>query len=227
MNVQEENTQVIAVLTSEKIESFQKIAIDFFRSNGRDFPWRKTKNPWKILLSEILLRKTSAIQVVQVYEEISNLSPLELANTPDEKLSNLLIHLGMQNERARLLKIISRKIEESGIESLRNVSFLNSLPGVGPYARNAVLCFAYNQPLPTLDRNMIRIIDRSLSIKSAKKRPHTDRNLWKIAGLLVPIDNCKEYNWGILDLSALVCRPEKPKCDVCELNKICDYWELK
>jgi A/G-specific adenine glycosylase len=214
------------IFTRKKILRFQKIIVGYFNLKGRNFSWRKTNDPWKILMSEILLRKTTAKQAYLIYEKISTMTPGQFIKIDIKKLSKKLEYLGMQNERAKLFKKIAQMVKDNGEKELENEDFLESLPGVGPYSRNAVLCFAYSKPLPTLDRNMIRILERVFSIVSKKSRPHTDKELWEIASDLVPVDSCKEYNWGVIDISAEFCRPKKPKCNYCPLNKICDYAEM-
>ena len=219
------NKECITTFSYSKVRNFQELVVNYYKREGRDFPWRNTKNPWNILLSEVLLRKTTAKQAAIIYKKISGFSIADFVNFDNEKLSEILKYLGMQNERARLLKKIAEQVNTHGISNLQDANFLDSLPGIGPYARNAVLCFAYNQPVPTLDRNMIRILQRVFSIKSDKSRPRTDKALWNIASIFVPLDFYKEYNWGILDISAAFCRPRKPKCDICPLNNICDLME--
>ncbi|RMG36589.1 MAG: A/G-specific adenine glycosylase [Methanobacteriota archaeon] len=211
-------------ISAEKISSFQHLAAEFFNIYGRkDLKWRKTSDPWKILLAEILLRKTTARQVIPVYTELEVLSLRELADIPEEILENILKPLGIYRERARLIKKTAQIVLEAGIDKLEDEQFLLSLPGIGPYAANAVLCFAFDKAKPALDRNMIRIIERVFSIQSSKSRPHTDKRLWYFAEKLVPDKEPKFFNWGILDLSDMLCRPRNPKCPECPLTHICDF----
>ena len=209
-----------------KIKYFQKGVSDYYQTNGRkSVPWRKTKDPWRVLIAEILLRKTTAGQVEPIYKILCKKSPVGLTKISNKELQKVLLPLGIHKERARLLKIIAEEVNKIGKKSLRNEDFLKSLPGVGPYATNTVLCFAFGEPKPALDRNMIRILERVFLIKSDRPRPHTDPWLWEISGEIVPLDNPKHYNWGVLDLASELCRPKNPKCSECPLLKICHFGE--
>lgn len=209
---------------SDRTVKFQSGVIDYYRAEGRHkLPWRETRDPWQILISEMLLRKTTAAQVEEVFPHISSRSPQELANMPREELEGMLTPLGIQRERARLLQRVAEEVMERGAELLRDKSELLSLPGVGPYTANAVLCFSFGEPEPTLDRNMIRVLERVFSFRSKRSRPHTDPDFWEFATSLVPVESPNEYNWGILDLAARICRPSGPRCSECPLLQICDY----
>ena len=208
----------------ERQKQFQESIVLYYERDGRhDLPWRKTKDPWLIMLAEMLLRKTAAVQVQPVYLELSTKSPNEIALMSLSDLEILLNPLGIYKERAVLIKQAAEIASDVEKEKFRSTEFLGSIKGVGPYNINAVLCFAFGEPKPALDRNMIRILDRVFSLKSEKSRPHTDKLLWEKASLFVPIDNPKDYNWGVLDLSSALCRPNSPKCSHCPLNAVCDY----
>jgi A/G-specific adenine glycosylase len=86
-----------------------------------------------------------------------------------------------------------------------------------------VLSTAFGEKKPGLDRNMIRVLERVFSISSEKARPHTDRELWAAAEEIMPEKKTKDYNWGVMDLAAEICRPRNPKCKKCPLEVICDY----
>lgn len=206
---------------------FRHEVINYYQEFGRmNLPWRQTANPWKILLSEMLLRKTTAKQVENVYQKLSQLNISELGKMKKIELERILYPLGIYRERARLLKDVSQRISSTPDFRYSDERTLLALPGVGQYSANAVLCFAFNEPKPALDRNMIRVMERVFSIKSEKERPHTDKRLWKTAEMMVSIERPKEYNWGILDISAAVCRPNTPLCENCPLMEICDYFEV-
>ena len=212
-------------ISQNRIRYFKEKTAAYYHECGRkDLTWRQTQDPWKILLAEVLLRKTTAVQVEKVYKKIKDISPEELRDFPFENLESLLKPLGINRERARLLKLIGEKVAESGRERLRDWNFLYSLPGIGRYAANMVLATAFDEPLPGLDRNMIRVLERVFSIESDKARPHTDRMLWEAAGTIVPKEDPKGFNWGILDLASELCRPSSPKCKRCPLKEICDWY---
>lgn len=213
-------------LPEEKVSLFTSKIIDYYNSKGRkDLPWRKTKHPWKILLAELLLRKTTAQQAEKVFPYLSNIPLKELAEMNLSDLEQILMPLGIFRERARIISSAAAQAAAFGESLFTDMDKLSSVSGAGQYARNAVQCFAYGKPKPALDRNMIRVLERVFSIKSTKPRPHTDKVLWQTAEKIVSIEYPEEFNWGVLDLSAALCRPKNPVCLQCPLRDICDYFQ--
>lgn len=210
----------------QKLRRFQGEMIRFYKEKGRKFPWREdAENPWMILLAELLLRKTTAEQVEKVYLVLREYAPCMIATMKLQILSDMLKPLGIHRERARLIKQIAIRICEQN-KVPEDKKELLKLPGVGEYTANAVLCVSYGVPLPMMDRNMIRVLSRVFGIKSKKPRPHTDRYLWKFAEKLVPSNNCRDFNWGVLDFASLICRARKPLCVKCSLKDICEYYRI-
>lgn len=208
----------------KKIRAFREKAVRYNSDCGRsELPWRQTQDPWRILLAEMLLRKTTAAQAEAVYPRLSDLDPAEIGSIASNELAEILRPLGIHRERARLLKLVAKAVAHSSAEDLSDWKYLTSLPGVGWYTASMVLAIAFGEKRAGLDRNMIRVLGRVFGISSEKDRPHTDRDLWAAAQALVPSEDPKQFNWGILDISAQFCRPRKPKCAGCPLNEICDY----
>jgi A/G-specific adenine glycosylase len=211
---------------STKISVFQKEMLNFWDSNGRkNLPWRKTKKPWKILVAEVLLRKTTSEQVVPVYLKLQSLSPNDVSKIKQGLLEEILLPLGINKIRADQLKIISQRVANVRYKTYQSEQFLKSLPGVGNYISNAVRCCAFEIPVPALDANMIRIIKRVFAWQSHRSRDREDQSLWKFAGDLVPKQECREFNWAVLDFGALVCTSKNPKCDICPVSSICSYFQ--
>ena len=211
-----------------KIAQFRIIILRFWNKNGRkSLPWRLTRDPWKILLAEILLRKTTSHQAEGIYEKLAELSPEQMARMSESDLETLLRPLGMYRVRAQQLRSIAKAVDQAEPRALQMPGFLEKLPGVGRYIRNAVLCFAFNQPKPALDTNMIRVILRVFGVESKRSRPREDSDLWLFAEQLVPENNCREFNWGVLDFAAAVCKPRNPNCSGCPLRKICHFCNKK
>jgi len=212
---------------TSKTRFFQDRIISYFQNYGRRYlPWRNTNDPWRILLAELLLRKTTSTQAAEVYSAVVQYSPESLASADEAEVSVLVKSLGMQYERSRILIEAAIAVKEQGFSHLRDKDFLLSIRGVGEYAANAVLCFAFGEAKPTLDRNMIRVLGRYFSYKSPRSRPHTDPKFWEFAAALVPNEHPKEYNWGVLDFASSLCTARNPKCSDCELRKMCDYIKI-
>ena len=211
-------------IPKKKIRHFREKASRYYLQHGRkNLPWRKPQSAWQVLIAEMLLRKTTVTQALPVYEQLKDLAPHEVRDLPLADLETMLQTLGIHRERARLLKLVGERVSDEGVEQLSDRDFLRSLPGVGRYAASMVLSTFFSHREPALDRNMIRVLGRVFSIRSNKSRPHTDRELWKAATEIAPRTGTAEFNWGILDLSAALCRPRNPHCTDCPLETICDY----
>lgn len=210
-----------------RVVVFQNIIVEYWHSFGRkNLPWRNTSDPWQILIAEILLRKTTSIQALPIFKELAGYSPSKLLAVTQERLEEILQPIGLYKVRAQQMRIVAEKIASSDPIFLKDEAFLRSLPGVGRYISNAVLCFAFGIPKPALDTNMIRVLQRVFEVKSTRSRAREDRQLWEFAEMLVPADHCREYNWGVLDLAAALCKPKNPLCVQCPLMQICSWGKL-
>jgi A/G-specific adenine glycosylase len=189
------------------------------------YPWRQTSDPFKILITELLLRKTTRNQVSHLYERFFALYPnaYALSQADTESLEQLIRPLGMEHIRATALKEAAETVT---IKYGRNVpndkESLLSIPHVGPYVANAVLCFAYGRNVPLLDTNMIRVICRVFSFEPRKKRAREDPEMWKRASKIMPHGKARDFNIAMLDFAAMICTARNPKCPVCPILSICD-----
>jgi len=214
-----------------KVQVFVKRIISWYREHGRhNLPWRRTSDPWAVLIAAFLLRKTTSEQVLRVYSKFLEKfpTPEALLEADEAEIRELIRSLGIEHQRAKHLKEVARAVVERYCGKVpSSKEELKKLPGVGEYIASEVLLIAYGQPEPLLDRNMIRVLERVFSIKSSKKRPHTDRKLWDFAKKLVPHDPnlAKEFNYGVLDFARQICTAKAPKCSVCILKSICDWYK--
>jgi len=126
--------------------------------------------------------------------------------------------------RADRLISISRQIIEmyNGVIPNKREELL-AIRGIGNYTGNAILCFGYNKPYAIVDTNVIRVFERFFDFKSSSKRPHTDKKVWEFAQMLIPVNNYVDYNYGLLDFAAVVCRAKKPMCSNCLIYNMCCY----
>lgn len=208
-----------------KIEYARKKIIEFYLKHGRRFPWRETKNPYVILISELLLQKTTSEQVLRVFNNFFLRFPNveELAKANIKEIESIIGELGLR-KRARFLKELAEQIiNEYKAKIPNDQENLLKLKGVGLYTANAVLSFAFEQCLPVVDTNVARVLRRYFGLKGDKPA-YADKSLWKFAELVLPKKMCREYNYGILDLAASICRPREPLCVKCPLNKYCHYY---
>lgn len=213
----------ISARYTESIPYFRGRLSSWARNNLRDLPWRNTADPYRILVAEILLQKTTTNQARQAYEELINKYPtVEALSCADiGSLRKMLAATGLPNRATRLKRIGQVLIREFHGIIPRDRVHLASLPGVGSYISSAIACFAYGQRVPLVDSNVIRIFSRFFGVNSKNPRPRNDPLLWRFAAEVVPSHNPIMYHQALLDLSAIVCTDRRPKCDICPLRARC------
>jgi len=215
-----------AVIEPSEKEFFVNGLLEWYKRNGRDFPWRKTPDPYCILISEILLQKTRAENVVAVFNRFIAKYPdaKRLAAASNSDLKNEIETLGLHSQRTTQLQELARVLVENYQGNVPdNKKELLELPGVGMYIANAVLCFAFGYDVPLLETNIGRIIERVFSVKvtgEERKKPR----VWEIIALFIPVGKSREYNYSLIDFGALVCTARNPRHNLCPLTGICDFY---
>lgn len=194
------------------------------RAHQRQYPWRADRDPYRVLLAEILLHRTRADQVEPVYLSVLEKYPdlQSLASADTEELSALLYPLGLRWRIPLLLEALSIVLKEYRGEIPRDRSALEQLPGVGPYIAGAIRCFAFGEADPLLDTNTIRIAGRVHGIRVTDASRRSTRFSELIRQMLDPA-HPRESNYALLDLGALICRPVTPRCADCPLRPHCAY----
>lgn len=206
-----------------KVEStFQAALLDWGERNYRSFPWREMDEAYLVLLAEILLQRTLASKVESVYEEIVSEYPnwKALAGAEQSQLASMLEPLGLQNRKSKALIQIAKSLENRGVPKVH--SELVKLPFVGRYAANATLCYAFGNPRPIVDVNVVRIYNRVFSKEFDSDQ---DDAAWEYANRLVPVDAPARYNSALLDFGAKVCTASSPDCHTCPQRTRCQYYE--
>lgn len=203
----------------------KKLLIWFFRKNKKNFSWRISKNPYEILISEILLHKTDSKKVERIYpkfiEKFPTLNHLYRAKT--EEVDDLIKDIGLFYRSRRLKRISEQIIDQFSGTIPDNKKDLISLCGVGEYISNAVLCFAFKRRVPIVDTNVIRVYRRVFNLRSSKSRPRTDRKVWDFAERMLPRKDYVEFNYALLDFASDVCRSKNPLCESCPIENICSH----
>jgi len=209
------------ILNNRRI--FQQSCIDWFENNGRTFPWRETQDPYKILVSEILLQRTKAKQALPVYVSVINKYPDvdSLFQAKVDHIKKIIQPIGLVRRANRLIALSEQVIDLHCGKIPATKKELKNLEGVGDYTAHAVLSFAYNKPYPIVDSNVIRILNRYFNLNYSKPRPN--KRIMYIANELMVKEKIEEYNYGVLDMSAAHCHPNKPRCKNCPLSKSCLY----
>ncbi len=206
------------------IRIFRSEIIRWFNKNSRTYPWRETRDPFKVLIAEIMLRRTKADQVKRVYERLFTEYPdvEAMANAEDRKLEQILYPLGLK-WRTPAFGLVAQEVREKykcKIPETRGE--LTTLAGVGVYVAGAVLSIAYDKKEWIVDSNIVRLFRRYFGIKTSKDG-RRDKHVIEIAKIYASEGNPRKANLAILDFTALVCAPRKPDCEKCPLRKRCHY----
>lgn len=198
---------------------FSDILLKWYDENGRDLPWRSSKDPYRIWISEIMLQQTRAEAVVKYYERFLARYPdvHALAAADEQALLKLWEGLGYYS-RARNLHAAARLVSEGGGQFPDSVEGLQSLPGIGPYAARAIASIAFNACVPALDGNQMRVLSRICAVERVLKTPF---ELEGEAMGCLSRTRPGDYNQALMDLGSAICTPRKPKCSICPLQNLC------
>jgi DNA (cytosine-5)-methyltransferase 1 len=218
---------MVGKVSKETKSKFLRYLLSWYRENKRNFPWRYDKDPYKILISEVLLQKTDAAKVLPAYKELIKKYPTatHLENAKISDVRKIIKNLGLLYRAERLISIGKTLSIDYGGKVPSHKKSLLKLRGLGNYTSSAVMCFAFDKCEPIVDNNVVRLFERIFAYRSSKERPRDDDALWVFAGSLLPCKNAKDYNYALLDFSALVCSAKNPKHDVCPLKRICKMYE--
>lgn len=197
--------------------------LNWYYKNKRDLPWRKTKDPYYILISEIMLQQTQVDTVIPYYNRFIERfkTPQDLAYASQEEVYKYWQGLGYYS-RARNLQASAKMIVEEYQGKLNaDIQQLLKLKGVGPYTANAVGSIAFNLNVFALDGNGLRIISRLNNIQDNIALPATSKKIQEVGQTMVKNHNAGDFNQAIMDLGATICRPNNPDCLNCPIQKHC------
>ncbi len=197
--------------------------IEWFDKEGRSFPWRETTDPFRVLIAEMLLRRTTAAAVSRVYpkfiKQFDNLTKLSKAR--ESTIKRHLSTLGLQSIRAKHIHETARYLSKERAGSVPDSLLeLESLPGVGRYVGAAVLSYAFGQPEPMVDGNVVHLVNR---VFGSNFKGATDSRAWEFMKRFGGKKQDKRLYWGIIDLVATTCLRRSPRCGQCPLNNLCEY----
>lgn len=204
-----------------KQRKFQTAILSWFTKHRRDLPWRKTRDPYKIFVSEIMLQQTQVDRVIPKYTAFLRLFPTvqKLARAQRSTVVKFWSGLGYNNRAVRLHKAAKEIVQTYYGKFPQAVEQLERLPGVGLYTARALLAFAFNEPVAAVDVNHARVVGRMFYGISVPKQ----KNLDALCLSLVPPRKAYAWNHALMDFGALVCR-NKPRCDICPLRSACSAY---
>ncbi len=204
-------------------KAFRRALLAWYQKNRRDLPWRRTRDPYAILVSEVLLQQTRIRAGESYFQRFMARFPTVqvLAHAALDEVLRVWEGLGYYR-RARLLHAAAKEIvEHHGGQVPREVTALVGLPGIGPYTAGAVASIAYGQPVPAVDGNVTRVLARLHRIEEDIALAATKAQVLDQATRLVPRRDPGTFNQALMELGALVCLPKVPRCDQCPVVAWC------
>ena len=210
--------------TPKNIRDIRTRLLDWYDRTKRDLPWRRTSDPYAILVSEFMLQQTQVATVVPYYERFLEDFPTvhALAEAPEQEVLRLWAGLGYYSRARNLHASAKRIVEQYGGRVPEDFADLLFLPGVGRYVAGAVTSIAFGASVPALDTNVSRVICRLLALDAQPSAPRDRRMLEDLAARLVPRDRAGDHNQAMMELGARVCvSPAKPSCGACPLRAFC------
>lgn len=202
---------------------FSETLVAWYRRSNRDLPWRKTKDPYHIWVSEIMLQQTRVEAVIPYFNRFIGQFPTieALAQAPEEHVLKAWEGLGYYS-RARNLQSAAREVQEQyGGTVPSEKESVSSLKGVGPYTAGAIMSIAFNKPEPAVDGNVMRVLSRYFLLEDDIAKSSTRVKIEKLAKELIPEGAAGDFNQALMELGATVCTPKSPQCLPCPVMECC------
>ncbi len=205
------------------LEDVQARLLAWFAAHGRDLPWRHTRDPYQILVAEMMLQQTGVERVLPKWRAwLAAFPTLEaLAAAPRGDVIRLWAGLGYNSRAVRLQEIARQAIEQYGGRLPGTVEALRDLKGIGPYTAGAVLCFAYERDVTFVDTNVRRVLTRVFAGAEGAHIPLADGEVRDLAARALPRGHAWAWHQALMDLGATICVDGKPTCLVCPLQEPC------
>ncbi len=202
---------------------FRHQLIEWYQTVKRDLPWRKDQDPYKVWVSEIMLQQTQVDTVIPYFNNFIEQfpTPVMLAEADEDKVLKAWEGLGYYS-RARNLHAAVKEVAASYDGKVpTDKEKLQSLKGIGPYTLGAIMSIAYGEPEPAVDGNVMRVLSRVFIIEHDIKKVATRKIFEALVRQLIDPNRSSDFNQGLMELGALICKPTQPKCDRCPLKSVC------
>jgi A/G-specific adenine glycosylase len=197
--------------------------LQWFKKNKRNLPWRKTKDPYVIWVSEIMLQQTQVPTVIPYYKKFLKSFPTihHLAKSDLSKVLKIWEGLGYYSRARNLLRASQIVLNQFHGKIPGTLNDLINLPGIGRSTAGSILSFAFHKDVPILDGNAKRVLSRLFAVSGNPGERKTEQLLWKISESLIPKGFSNPFNQALMDLGSMLCTPQKPQCPRCPLHRLC------
>jgi A/G-specific adenine glycosylase len=209
----------------EKVVFFQERILEWYKAEGRSFPWRKkSANNYQRIISEVLLQRTKAETVAKYFPFFIKKYPSwqKVAEASEEELQEALKPFGLYKQRAKRLYNLGQQLKQKKGKFPNDRNKVEEMDMMGQYITNAFELFILNKSSPLLDSNMARVLERFFGQRD-KVDIRYDKYLQDLSNQVVNHSNSKELNWGVLDLASKICLKKTPKCELCPLKRNCKF----
>jgi A/G-specific adenine glycosylase len=199
------------------LAAVQRAILDWFARCGRDLPWRRTRDPYRILVAEMMLQQTQVDRVVPKYHEFLATFPTlaDLAAAPLGDVIRVWAGLGYNRRAVNLQRAAQGAVARFGGHLPNDLAALGSLPGIGRYTAAAIACFAFEQPVPVVETNIRRVLRRV-----AGQPTLSERDAWALAAASLP-EAAWAWNQALMDIGATLCTARAPRCLLCPAFAAC------
>lgn len=207
----------------EVVQYIRHELLSWYRENKRDLPWRRTSDPYRIWVSEVMLQQTRVDTVIPYYERFISLFPTveALANASIDQVIKAWEGLGYYS-RARNLHQAAKVVKEKYHGKIPNeLHEISKLKGIGSYTAGAILSIAFNKKVPAVDGNVLRVFSRLFALEDDISLSKTKKKMECIADLIIPEEAPGDFNQALMELGALICTPSSPQCLFCPVRPVC------
>jgi A/G-specific adenine glycosylase len=205
------------------LRRFQRLLLAWYRANGRKLPWRRTRDPYRILVSEIMLQQTQVDRVKGYYRRFVRQYPsfTALAAADEPQVREAWDGLGYYARARNLQRTARIVVDEHAGRLPSDPQRIRELPGIGRYTAGAVLSIAFGQDEPILDTNAARVLQRWFGVRTRGGKSALHRRLWDLAAQVTPAGAAGDFNQAIMDLGATVCQARRADCGACPVRRGC------
>ena len=204
-------------------QAFRRRLLTWYARNGRTLPWRDTRDPYRVLVSEVMLQQTQVDRVLPKYHEWLDRYPTfeALAVAPEDEVAATWRPLGYNIRPRRLQTIARESVTRYGGTLPDDETSLRAFKGIGAYTAGAVMSFAFGKRAAILDTNVARVLFR-VFVATGDPRSHAmEKRLWTLSRAVLPYKQVYDFNQALMDLGAMVCTARKPDCGLCPLRRLC------
>ncbi|MEW4371308.1 A/G-specific adenine glycosylase [Paenibacillus kandeliae] len=203
---------------------FSRELLAWYDEHKRDLPWRRSRNPYHIWISEIMLQQTRVAAVIPYFQRFIERFPTveSLAEAPEEDVLKCWEGLGYYSRARNIQAAAKQVVERHGGIVPNTPEEISALKGIGPYTAGAVLSIAYNVPEPAVDGNVMRVLSRYFCLSDDIAKASTRVKIEKLARELIPTGRASDFNQALMELGAMVCTPKSPHCLTCAVMKHCE-----